>query len=231
MPAALDVLALAAALRLWQCPDRAIVQGPVSALGLRRDHRLAERETCAAQGDRNRRRCSCCRKAHCLRGPRPLRLSHRQTRAHADAFEATSLPTLVQMVDNGPRASPCCRSWRSMPVSSRVRRWWPRAGRKSTDPSATIALVWRKGTARKGRVFSSWRREIARLGEVMLVGCRSVAQIFLQPGRASFDRLRMRGQWRKRTDLNPGPCRRTHIADPNLLHQEVAGTRGRRQRA
>src|SRR5262249_61912595 len=105
---------------------------------------------------------------HCLRD-HALSACRVGDKPHADAFEATSLHTLVQMVDNG------------LGVTLLPQLALDAGILKGTDlltrpiavdvPARDIALVWRKGTARRAE-FQLLGREIQRLAEELSYGCR-----------------------------------------------------------
>ncbi|HXP75024.1 MAG TPA: hydrogen peroxide-inducible genes activator [Stellaceae bacterium] len=86
------------------------------------------------------------RDGHCLR-EHALSVCHLADRRRSEAFEATSLPTLVQMVDNGlgitllPELAVDAGLLRGTSLVTR-----PLA---SEEPGREIALVWRRGTGRR----------------------------------------------------------------------------------
>ena len=96
---------------------------------------------------------------HCLRD-HALSACRIGKRAHVDAFEATSLHTLVQMVDNGLGVTLLPR----LALDGGILRG---TGIVALDlavdePTRDIALVWRKGTARRPE-FELLAREFRRL--------------------------------------------------------------------
>jgi LysR family hydrogen peroxide-inducible transcriptional activator len=130
------------------------------SLALRRDHPLAR----AKQIDPvqvESENLLLLQEGHCLRG-HALSACRIGDKAHADAFEGTSLATLVQMVDNG------------LGVTLLPQLALDAGVLKGTDivarplgvdrPERDIALVWRKGTARKEE-FHLLAREIIRLAK------------------------------------------------------------------
>jgi LysR family transcriptional regulator, hydrogen peroxide-inducible genes activator len=96
---------------------------------------------------------------HCLRG-HALSACRIGDKAHADAFEATSLPTLVQMVDNGLGVT----LLPALALEAGVLKGTNMVARPIDvdNPERDIALVWRKGTARKGE-FRLLAQELKRL--------------------------------------------------------------------
>jgi LysR family hydrogen peroxide-inducible transcriptional activator len=102
---------------------------------------------------------------HCLRD-HALSACRVGEKPHADAFEATSLHTLVQMVDNGLGVTLLPQ----LAVDSGILKGTGLVLKPiATDaPSRDIALVWRKGTARRAE-FQLLGREIARLIRVRMV--------------------------------------------------------------
>jgi LysR family hydrogen peroxide-inducible transcriptional activator len=153
----LDVLVLALPYDCGNAETMVLFKDEFS-LALRRDHRLArgkavrsvevEAETLLLLQD-----------GHCLRD-HALSACRIGDKAHADAFEATSLHTLVQMVDNG------------LGVTLLPQLALDAGILKGTDlvvrpldvaqPARDIALVWRKGTARREE-FQLLGCEIKRL--------------------------------------------------------------------
>ncbi len=130
------------------------------SLALRRDHPLARAKRVDPR-EVESETLLLLQEGHCLRG-HALSACRIGDKAHADAFEATSLPTLVQMVDNG------------LGVTLLPQLALDAGVLKGTDivarplgvdrPEREIALVWRKGTARKEE-FQLLAREIARLAQ------------------------------------------------------------------
>ena len=130
------------------------------SLALRRDHRLARQKqvTPAAIAAET---LLLLQDGHCLRD-HALSACRIGDKPHADAFEATSLHTLVQMVDNGlgvtllPQLALDAGILKGTELITR-----PIA---VEAPSRDIALVWRKGTARR-QEFQLLAREIQRLAK------------------------------------------------------------------
>jgi LysR family hydrogen peroxide-inducible transcriptional activator len=97
------------------------------------------------------------RDGHCLR-EHALSVCHLADRRRTEAFEATSLPTLVQMVDNGlgitvlPELAVEAGLLRGTSLVTR-----PLA---AEEPGREIALVWRRGTGRREE-FLLLARELA----------------------------------------------------------------------
>lgn len=86
------------------------------------------------------------RDGHCLR-EHALSVCHLANRRRTEAFEATSLPTLVQMVDNGLGITPLPE----LAVDAGLLRGTSLVTRPlaSEEPGREIALVWRRGTGRR----------------------------------------------------------------------------------
>jgi len=86
------------------------------------------------------------RDGHCLR-EHALSVCELADRRRTEAFEATSLPTLVQMVDNGLGITPLPE----LAVDAGLLRGTSLVTRPlaSEEPGREIALVWRRGTGRR----------------------------------------------------------------------------------
>jgi len=86
------------------------------------------------------------RDGHCLR-EHALSICKLADRRRTEAFEATSLPTLVQMVDNGLGITPLPE----LAVDAGLLRGTSLVTRPlaAEEPSRQIALVWRRGTGRR----------------------------------------------------------------------------------
>jgi LysR family transcriptional regulator, hydrogen peroxide-inducible genes activator len=128
------------------------------SLGVRRDHRLARAKQVRPK-EIESETLLLLQEGHCLRG-HALSACRIGGKAHADAFEATSLPTLVQMVDNGLGVTLLPQ----LALDAGVLKGTEMVARpvEVDNPERDIALVWRKGTARKEE-FQLLAREIARL--------------------------------------------------------------------
>jgi len=130
------------------------------SLALRRGHPLA-RQAQATPAAIRKETLLLLQDGHCLRD-HALSACRVGDKPHADAFEATSLHTLVQMVDNG------------LGVTLLPQLALDAGILKGTDlltrpiavdvPARDIALVWRKGTARRAE-FQLLGREIQRLAK------------------------------------------------------------------
>jgi LysR family hydrogen peroxide-inducible transcriptional activator len=96
---------------------------------------------------------------HCLRD-HVLSTCRIGDKPHLDAFEATSLYTLVQMVDNGLGIT----LLPELALDSGILKGTRLVTRAvaGPEPAREIALVWRRGTAR-GEEFRLLAKEIARL--------------------------------------------------------------------
>jgi LysR family hydrogen peroxide-inducible transcriptional activator len=153
----LDVLVLALPYDCGNAETMVLFKDEFS-LALRRDHRLARAKEVAST-EVESETLLLLQDGHCLRD-HALSACRIGDKAHADAFEATSLHTLVQMVDNG------------LGVTLLPRLALDAGILKGTDlvvrpldvaqPVRDIALVWRKGTARR-KEFQLLGREIKRL--------------------------------------------------------------------
>ena len=130
------------------------------SLGLRRDHPLARAKQVRPK-EIESETLLLLQEGHCLRG-HALSACRIGDRAHADAFEATSLPTLVQMVDNGLGVTLLPQ----LALDAGVLRGTEMVARpvEVDNPERDIALVWRKGTARREE-FRLLAREIVRLAK------------------------------------------------------------------
>jgi LysR family transcriptional regulator, hydrogen peroxide-inducible genes activator len=86
------------------------------------------------------------RDGHCLR-EHALSVCNLADRRRTEAFEATSLPTLVQMVDNGLGITPLPE----LAVDAGLLRGTSLVTRPlaADEPGREIALVWRRGTGRQ----------------------------------------------------------------------------------
>ena len=97
------------------------------------------------------------RDGHCLR-EHALSVCNLADRRRTEAFEATSLPTLVQMVDNGLGVTPLPE----LAIDAGLLRGTSLVTRPlaSEEPGREIALVWRRGTGRRGE-FLLLAKELA----------------------------------------------------------------------
>lgn len=125
---------------------------------MRRDHKLAKTPELPAHA-LDREALLLLRDGHCLKD-HALSACRIDGRRHVDAFEATSLHTLVQMVDNGlgvtllPRLALDANILKGTDLVAK-----PLA---SDAPSRQIALVWRRGTGRRAE-FELLARTIGEL--------------------------------------------------------------------
>jgi LysR family hydrogen peroxide-inducible transcriptional activator len=128
------------------------------SLGLRRDHRLARlKKVTPAEVEADT--LLLLQEGHCLRGHAlsACRIGEKQ---HADAFEATSLHTLVQMVDNGLGVTLLPQ----LAIDGGILKGTDIVARPLDveQPERDIALIWRKGTARAAE-FRLLAQELKRL--------------------------------------------------------------------
>lgn len=130
------------------------------SLALRRDHPLARAKR-VDPAEVEAETLLLLQEGHCLRG-HALSACRIGDKAHADAFEATSLPTLVQMVDNGLGVTLLPQ----LALDAGVLKGTEMVARPVgvDNPERDIALVWRKGTARREE-FQLLAREITRLAK------------------------------------------------------------------
>jgi len=130
------------------------------SLALRRDHPLARAKR-VDPAKVESETLLLLQEGHCLRG-HALSACRIGDKAHADAFEATSLPTLVQMVDNGLGVTLLPQ----LALDAGVLRGTEIVARPVDvdNPERDLALIWRKGTARRAE-FQLLAREIARLAK------------------------------------------------------------------
>jgi LysR family hydrogen peroxide-inducible transcriptional activator len=130
------------------------------SLALRRDHPLAltKRVTPPAIAAET---LLLLQAGHCLRD-HALSACRVGDKPHADAFEATSLHTLVQMVDNGLGVTLLPQ----LAIDAGILKGTDLVTRPiaADAPSRNIALVWRRGTARQPE-FQLLARAIARLAQ------------------------------------------------------------------
>jgi LysR family transcriptional regulator, hydrogen peroxide-inducible genes activator len=131
----------------YDCGDAetAILFEDPFVVGLPANHPLTNRERVSAQ-----KLASECllllRDGHCLRD-HALAACHFADRHHREAFEATSLPTLVQMVDNGlgitllPELAVAAGLLSGTGLVTRPL--------DSSDPARKVGLAWRRGTGRR----------------------------------------------------------------------------------
>lgn len=114
-------------------------------LALRPDHPLAKERRIDPERLRSEE-VLLLRDGHCLRD-HALSVCHLADRRRTAAFEATSLPTLVQMVDNGLGITPLPE----LAVEAGLLRGTSLVTRPlaAEEPGREVALVWRRGTGRR----------------------------------------------------------------------------------
>lgn len=153
----LDAVLLALPYECGNVETAALFDDPFSIV-MRRDHPLAKSERLPAQA-LDREALLLLRDGHCLKD-HALSACRLDGRRHVDAFEATSLHTLVQMVDNGlgvtllPQMALDANLLKGTNLIAT-----PLAG---DAPSRQVALVWRRGTGRREE-FRLLARTIAKL--------------------------------------------------------------------
>lgn len=153
----LDVLVLALPYDCGNAETMVLFKDEFS-LAVRRDHRLARaRQAPAAEIEAET--LLLLQDGHCLRD-HALSACRIGDKAHADAFEATSLHTLVQMVDNGLGVTLLPQ----LALDAGILKGTELVVRPLdvAQPARDIALAWRKGTARR-KEFQLLGREIKRL--------------------------------------------------------------------
>lgn len=128
------------------------------SLALRRDHRLA-RAKAIKPAEVESETLLLLQEGHCLRG-HALSACRIGDKAHSDAFEATSLHTLVQMVDNGLGVTLLPQ----LALDGGILKGTEIVVRPLDveQPQRDIALIWRKGTARAAE-FQLLAQELKRL--------------------------------------------------------------------
>jgi LysR family hydrogen peroxide-inducible transcriptional activator len=140
----LDAVVLALPYDCGNVETATLFDDPFSIV-MRRDHELAKSPQLPAHA-LDREALLLLRDGHCLKD-HALSACRLDGRRHVDAFEATSLHTLVQMVDNGlgvtllPRLALDAHILKGTDLVAK-----PLA---SNAPSREIALVWRRGTGRR----------------------------------------------------------------------------------
>lgn len=127
-------------------------------LAVRRDNRLARQDAVTPRAIAAET-LLLLKDGHCLRD-HALSACRIGDKAHVDAFEATSLHTLVQMVDNGLGVTLLPQ----LALEAGILAGTDLVARPihTARPWRDIALIWRKGTAR-GKEFQLLGREILRL--------------------------------------------------------------------
>jgi LysR family hydrogen peroxide-inducible transcriptional activator len=100
------------------------------------------------------------RDGHCLR-EHALSVCDLADRRRTEAFEATSLPTLVQMVDNGLGITPLPE----LAIEGGLLRGTSLVTRPlaTEEPGREIALVWRRGTGRREEFLLLAKELVARV--------------------------------------------------------------------
>jgi LysR family hydrogen peroxide-inducible transcriptional activator len=128
------------------------------SLGLRRNHRLARAKK-VPPAELESEALLLLQEGHCLRG-HALSACRIGEKLHADAFEATSLHTLVQMVDNGLGVTLLPQ----LAIDGGILKGTDIVVRPLDveQPQRDIALIWRKGTARAAE-FQLLAQEVKRL--------------------------------------------------------------------
>ena len=130
------------------------------SLALRRDHELARQKQVTPKAIATET-LLLLQDGHCLRD-HALSACRVGNKPHADAFEATSLHTLAQMVDNGLGVTLLPQ----LALDAGILKGTDLVARPVAvaAPSRDIALIWRKGTARREE-FQLLAGEIRRLAK------------------------------------------------------------------
>lgn len=138
--------------------DTALLFRDEFQLAVRRDNRLAHKSEVTSRAI-EAETLLLLKEGHCLRD-HALSACRVGDKAHVDAFEATSLHTLVQMVDNGLGVTLLPQ----LALDAGILGGTDLVARPlhTARPWRDIALVWRKGTAR-GKEFQLLGQEIRRL--------------------------------------------------------------------
>jgi len=155
----LDVLLIALPYNCGNVETAALFNDRFS-LALPRDHALAKQKRIEASAAR-RETLLLLEDGHCLRD-HALSACRIGTKPHAEAFEATSLATLVQMAANGLGVTLLPQ----LAIDGGILAGSNLVTRPLTvdEPWREIALVWRKGTGRREE-FQLLAKEIRKLAK------------------------------------------------------------------
>jgi LysR family hydrogen peroxide-inducible transcriptional activator len=155
----LDALALALPYDCGNVEMAVLFEDPFS-VAVRRDHKLAAAKRIGAEDLRDEP-LLLLQDGHCLRD-HALSACRLGEKPHLESFEATSLMTLVQMVDNGLGTTLLPR----LALDAGILKGTDLVARPiaADSPARDIALVWRKGTRRREE-FQLLAKEIKRLAK------------------------------------------------------------------
>jgi LysR family hydrogen peroxide-inducible transcriptional activator len=155
----LDALVLALPYACGNVETAGLFEDPFS-VAVRRDHRLAAAKRIEAEDLRDEP-LLLLQDGHCLRD-HALSACRLGEKPHLESFEATSLLTLVQMVDNGLGTTLLPR----LALDAGILKGTDLVARPiaANSPARDIALVWRKGTRRREE-FQLLAKEIKRLAK------------------------------------------------------------------
>jgi LysR family transcriptional regulator, hydrogen peroxide-inducible genes activator len=155
----LDALALALPYDCGNVETAVLFEDPFS-VAVRRDHKLAAAKRIEAEDLRDEP-LLLLQDGHCLRD-HALSACRLGEKPHLESFEATSLLTLVQMVDNGLGTTLLPR----LALDAGILKGTDLVARPiaADSPARDIALIWRKGTRRREE-FQLLAKEIKRLAK------------------------------------------------------------------
>jgi LysR family hydrogen peroxide-inducible transcriptional activator len=155
----LDALVLALPYDCGNVETAMLFADPFS-VAVRRDHKLAAAKRIEAEDLRDEP-LLLLQDGHCLRD-HALSACRLGEKPHLESFEATSLLTLVQMVDNGLGTTLLPR----LALDAGILKGTHLVARPiaADSPARDIALVWRKGTRRREE-FQLLAKEIKRLAK------------------------------------------------------------------
>jgi LysR family transcriptional regulator, hydrogen peroxide-inducible genes activator len=155
----LDALVLALPYDCGNVEMAVLFEDPFS-VAVRRDHKLAAAKRIEAEDLRDEP-LLLLQDGHCLRD-HALSACRLGEKPHLESFEATSLMTLVQMVDNGLGTTLLPR----LALDAGILKGTDLVARPiaADSPARDIALVWRKGTRRREE-FQLLAKEIKRLAK------------------------------------------------------------------
>jgi LysR family transcriptional regulator, hydrogen peroxide-inducible genes activator len=155
----LDAVLLALPYDLGRLETAVLFDDPFSVV-IRRDHKLAKSPELAPQTLDNEA-LLLLRDGHCLKD-HALSACRLDAPRHVDAFEATSLHTLVQMVDNGLGVTLLPQ----LALDANILKGTDLIARplEKDAPARQIALAWRRGTGRRGE-FQLLARAITDLAQ------------------------------------------------------------------
>jgi LysR family hydrogen peroxide-inducible transcriptional activator len=165
----LDAVLLALPYDCGNVESQVLFEDPFSIV-MRHDHALAGAARLNPQA-LDRESLLLLRDGHCLKD-HALSACRLDGRRHVDAFEATSLHTLVQMVDNGLGVTLLPQ----LALDANILKGTDLVAKPLAKdaPSREIALVWRRGTGRREefRLLARTFTELARKAAALPAGQR-----------------------------------------------------------